>query len=52
MRVGAARASSPSGEVVAEIRRHTERYQDVARAREDGYVQASGMLARITASTL
>ena len=44
--VGAAPASSPSGEVVAEIRRHTERYQDVARAREDGYVQASGMIAR------
>jgi hypothetical protein len=42
--VGAAPATSPSGEVVSEIRRHTERYQDVARAREDGYVQASGMV--------
>jgi hypothetical protein len=42
--VGAAPASSPSGEVVSEIRRHTERYQDVVRAREDGYVQASGMM--------
>ena len=29
---------------MAEIRRHTERYQDIARAREDGYVQASGMI--------
>lgn len=39
-------AASSSSEVVTEIRRHTERYQDVARAREDGYVQAGGMLAR------
>ena len=44
--VGAAPVSSPTGEVVTEVRRHTERYQDVARAREDGYVQAGGMLAR------
>ena len=43
---GATATSSPSSEVVTEIRRQTERYQDVARAREDGYIQAGGMLAR------
>ncbi len=43
---GTTATSSPSSEVVTEIRRHTERYQDVAHAREDGYVQAGGMLAR------
>jgi hypothetical protein len=43
---GTTATSSPSTEVVTEIRRHTERYQDVARAREDGYLQAGGMLAR------
>ena len=33
-------------EVVAEVRRATEPYQDIARARADGFVQVSGMEAR------
>jgi hypothetical protein len=33
-------------EVVAEVRRATEAYQDIARARADGFVQVSGMEAR------
>jgi hypothetical protein len=33
-------------EVIAEVRRATVRYLDVDRAREDGFVQASGMQAR------
>jgi hypothetical protein len=33
-------------EVVAEVRRATEQYQDIARARADGFVQVSGMEAR------
>src|SRR5687768_6466868 len=32
--------------VVAEVRRATARYLDIANARADGYVQASGMEAR------
>src|SRR5215813_6194141 len=33
-------------EAVAEVRRATEAYQDIARARADGFVQVSGMEAR------
>jgi hypothetical protein len=33
-------------EIVAEVRRVTEQYQDIARARADGFVQVSGMEAR------
>ena len=33
-------------EVVAEVRRATVQYQDIARARADGFVQVSGMEAR------
>jgi len=33
-------------EIVAEVRRITEPYQDIARARADGFVQVSGMEAR------
>jgi hypothetical protein len=33
-------------DIVAEVRRHTVRYLDIAKAREDGFVQASGMEAR------
>ena len=33
-------------EIVAEVRRVTEPYQDIARARADGFVQVSGMEAR------
>src|SRR5256712_10183820 len=33
-------------EIVAEVRRATEPYQDIARARADGFVQVSGMEAR------
>jgi len=33
-------------EVVAEVRRATEQYRDIARARADGFVQVSGMEAR------
>jgi hypothetical protein len=36
----------PAAAVVAEVRRHTERYLDVARAREDGFVQVTGMEPR------
>jgi hypothetical protein len=43
----AAAAAAPGPEdVLAEVRRNTSRYLDVTRAREDGYVQASGMEAR------
>jgi hypothetical protein len=39
-------SSSPSAqEVLAKVRRATERYQEVARARQDGYVQMSSMEA-------
>ena len=33
-------------EIVSEVRRATAKYQDIARARADGYVQFSGMEAR------
>src|SRR5258706_7704887 len=33
-------------EVVAEVRRATEQYRDITRARADGFVQISGMEAR------
>jgi hypothetical protein len=33
-------------EIVAEVRRVTEQYHDIARARADGFVQVSGMEAR------
>ncbi|PYN32158.1 MAG: hypothetical protein DME01_22470 [Candidatus Rokuibacteriota bacterium] len=33
-------------EVLAEVRRATEQYRDIARARADGFVQVSGMEAR------
>src|SRR5439155_15338114 len=33
-------------EVLAEVRRPTEQYRDIARARADGFVQVSGMEAR------
>jgi hypothetical protein len=41
-------APSPTApdDVVAEVRRATARYLDIANARADGYVQASGMEAR------
>ena len=40
-------AGAPAPEdVVAEVRRATARYVDVATARADGYLQASGMEAR------
>ena len=44
----AAAATMPGSpdEVVAEVRRATARYLDIAAARADGYVQASGMEAR------
>ena len=41
----AAQPSTPDA-VVAEVRRATARYLDIANARADGYVQASGMEAR------
>jgi hypothetical protein len=43
-----ARADHPRSpdQVVAEVRRATEQYQDIARARADGFVQVSGMEAR------
>ena len=47
--VTAALAASPPptpDAVVAEVRRATARYLDIANARADGYVQASGMEAR------
>jgi hypothetical protein len=45
---GSAWADHPrsADEVVAEVRRATEAYQDIARARADGFVQVSGMEAR------
>jgi len=43
---GLAAGASPDAGVVAEVRRHTERYLDVATARAEGFVQASGMRAR------
>jgi hypothetical protein len=42
----AAPSASAPDEVVAEVRRATARYLDIANARADGYVQASGMEAR------
>ena len=42
---GAPTATAPEA-VVAEVRRATVRYLDIANARADGYVQASGMEAR------
>src|SRR5687767_14873510 len=33
-------------EIVAEVRRATARYLDIERAREDGFVQISGMVLR------
>jgi hypothetical protein len=42
---GAAPPTAPAA-VVAEVRRATARYLDIANARADGYVQASGMEAR------
>src|SRR5215510_8517118 len=46
--IPAAHADHPrsADEIVAEVRRATEQYQDIARARADGFVQASGMEAR------
>ena len=44
-RVAAAAPSTPD-EIVAEVRRATARYLDIARAREDGFVQISGMELR------
>ncbi len=46
MLAGLAAGASLDGGVVGEVRRHTERYLDVANARADGFVQASGMRAR------
>jgi hypothetical protein len=44
---GLAEATSlPDHGVVAEVRRHTAPYLDVARARSDGFIQAGGMRAR------
>jgi predicted small integral membrane protein len=43
--LAAQQASAPEA-VVAEVRRATARYLDIANARADGYVQASGMEAR------
>ncbi|HEY7520201.1 MAG TPA: hypothetical protein VIE36_18070 [Methylomirabilota bacterium] len=43
--VAASSATAPET-VVAEVRRATARYLDIASARADGYVQASGMEAR------
>ena len=44
----AAHADHPKSadEIIAEVRRATEQYQDIARARADGFVQVSGMEAR------
>jgi len=44
IRAGLAEAASLP-DVVAEVRRHTAGYLDVARARSDGFVQAGGMRA-------
>ena len=46
--VTSAQADHPKSadEVVGEVRRVTEQYQDIARARADGFVQVSGMEAR------
>jgi hypothetical protein len=41
----AAGTAAAAEDVVAEVRRHTERYQDVARARADGFVAGGGMVA-------
>ena len=41
-----AHATRTVDEVVAEVRRATEPYRDIARARADGFVQISGMEAR------
>ena len=41
-----AHATRTIDEVVAEVRRATEPYRDIARARADGFVQISGMEAR------
>ncbi|PYM89401.1 MAG: hypothetical protein DME04_26440 [Candidatus Rokuibacteriota bacterium] len=41
-----AHVSRTADEVVAEVRRATEQYRDIARARADGFVQISGMEAR------
>jgi len=44
----AAHADHPKSadEIIAEVRRATEQYQNIARARADGFVQVSGMEAR------
>jgi hypothetical protein len=42
----AAQPASAPDAIVAEVRRATARYLDIARARDDGYVQVSGMEAR------
>src|SRR5262245_64243786 len=44
----AAHADHPKSadEIIAEVRRATEAYRDIARARADGFVQVSGMEAR------
>ncbi|MEX2147229.1 MAG: hypothetical protein WED01_09485 [Candidatus Rokuibacteriota bacterium] len=44
-RAAAAPPSTPE-EIVAEVRRATARYLDIERAREDGFVQISGMVLR------
>src|SRR5215510_3802982 len=43
----AAHADHPKSadEIIAEVRRATEQYQNIARARADGFVQVSGMAA-------
>lgn len=41
--VGSGHAAGSAEDVIAEVRAATARYLDVARAREDGFVQVSGM---------
>ena len=44
--VVAPRTGAGVDEIVAEVRRATARYLDIAKAREDGFIQASGMEPR------
>ena len=39
----AAHAVPSANDIVTEVRRVTAKYQDIARARADGFVQVSGM---------
>src|SRR5690242_9907131 len=41
----AAAGATTADDLLAQVRRHTERYQDVARARADGFVAGGGMVA-------